>query len=163
MIRAILERSPHGNFHTPCSAGTSLALKKLLVVPARCPRARSALQRRGRSRRVMRASSGRERRMTAHHPHLPHGQPTRVLAELNVNKLHGMAHSANIIRIRLMDSCMTWHTSACCTRSRALFAVSPGHIFIDTVVLARLGDAKGCAKQENRHDHQRSKAKQAWP
>ena len=98
----------------------------------------------------MRVSSGRERRMIAHRPHLPRGQPARVLAELNVNKLHDMDAPASINRIRHMDSCMAWHTSACCTRSRALFAVSPGHIFIDTVVLARLGDEKGCAKQENR-------------
>jgi len=44
------------------------AIEELLVVPARCPRARSALRRRGRSRRVMRDSRGRERRMAALNP-----------------------------------------------------------------------------------------------
>ena len=102
----------------------------------------------------MRDSSGRERRMTAHRPHLPRGQPGHVLAEVNVNKLHGMAHPASSTRIRHMDSHMTWHTSACCTCSRAPFAVSPVHIVIDTVALARLGGDNGCAKQRNHPDHQ---------
>ena len=102
----------------------------------------------------MRVSSGREKRMITHRPHLPRGQPARVLAELNVNKLHGMDASASINRIRHMDSCMTWHTSACCTRSHAFFAVSTGHIVIDTAALARLDDDNGCAKQGNHPDHQ---------
>ena len=113
-----------------------------------------SLRRRGRSGRVMRVPSGRERRMIAHCPHLPRGQPARVLAELNVNKLHGMAYPARIIRTRHMDSCMTWHTSACCTRTHAFFAVSTGLIVIDTVAPARLGDDNGCAKQGNHPDHQ---------
>ena len=109
---------------------------------ARCPHARSALRRRGRSRRVIRVSSGRERRMTALNPRSLRSETAFKSTDHTADKLHAMALSTHSTMIRFMELHMTWHTPACSVGIRAPFAGVPGRIVTDTVAHISLNVGK---------------------
>jgi len=92
------------------TTGTSyFTIVLFLVAPARCPRARSAPQRRGRSRRVMRDSSGRERRMATVNLRSLRSVTVPTSTEPTPDRLHAMAHFTHLPMIRFMDIHMALH------------------------------------------------------
>ena len=70
----------------------------------------SLLPRSGLSGRVVRASSGRERRKAKQDAHLPNGQPRPKPTKLTAIMLHTMAHPIDTDRMSHMDTCMACHT-----------------------------------------------------
>ena len=121
------------------------------------PTLSSLLPRSGLSGRVVRASSGRERRKAKQDAHLPNGQPGPKPTKLNAIMLHTMAHPIDTGWMSHMDTCMACHTLASYVHVCSLSAGSSNHVDATATQQRRSSDSSHnntAAKQQQQQQQQ---------